>query len=376
MDTVTINAVILEWVAGRMGTSREELPATLASRKSARERIAAGQLTVSQIEKIAKKARVPFGTLFLDKPPAAPKMDIPDLRQTPNPTPLGEDFTDTYVDVVAKHAWYRAQLSARGVRPPGFVGRFRFSEKPKADAVAADIVSTLGISDRDRAQSPNAEAYFSCLARKAEDAGVLIMKASFVKAQTRRPLSVAEFRGFAIADKFAPLIFVNSNDAEVATVFTLMHELAHIWLGQSGISEVEIRHATGLEKFCNQVAAEVLVPATALKSEWDRVRDVRAVAEHFRVSRFVAGIHLLDLKIISQKDLDTALSGKLPPRKKGKVSQLVMIPIRNSRRLTLDLVSSAARGETLYREAASLLNVKPDTVVTLYDSLRKKPREM
>jgi Zn-dependent peptidase ImmA (M78 family) len=374
VDTVTIAAAILDWVADRIGTSREELPATIARRKSDRDRIAAGNLTVPQVQKIAKKARVPFGVLFLSQPPATPQLDIPDLRQTVNPLPLDDDFFDTYADALAKHAWYRRQLIGREAKRPTFVGRFRASTSRSARAVAADIVSTLGITDRDRARSRSADDYFTCLAKKAEEVGVLVMKASYVKAQTRRPLAVTQFRGFAIADGVAPLVFVNGNDAHVATVFTLMHELAHIWIGESGVSEVEIARASGIEAFCNNVAAEILVPTPALRGEWARVQDVQAVAKHFRVSRFVAGIHLARLGLITQEHLDAVLSVPLPRRQKAKVSQIVLVPIRNSRRLTAELVNSAARGETLYRDAASLLNVKPDTVVALYE--RSKGRRV
>ncbi len=198
------------------------------------------------------------------------------------------------------------------------------------------------------------------------------MKASYVKAQTRRALSVKEFRGFAVADKLAPLILINGRDAEVATVFTLMHELAHIWLGQSGVSDVTLIRSRGLEQFCNQIAARILLPETALKRVWLALKDVIAVAKHFRVSRFVAGIHLVHAGYITQEELNGVLETKLTAKKKGPVSQMTMIPIRNSRRLTRELVYSAARGETLYREAASLLNVKPDTVVALFESMRKK----
>ena len=372
MDTVTINLDILDWVASRIGTSRDDLPATIATRKADRERIAAGHLTVSQVEKIAQKARVPFGVLFLEKPPTTPRLDIPDLRQTPDPAPLSEDFVEVYTDALAKHDWYRRQLLTRDARPPTFVGKFRFGQRLRADEVATDILKTLDISDADRSQSQNADAYFSRLAMKAENAGVLVMKASYVKAQTRRALSVKEFRGFAVADKLAPLILINGRDAEVATVFTLMHELAHIWLGQSGVSDVTLIRSRGLEQFCNQIAARILLPETALKRVWLALKDVIAVAKHFRVSRFVAGIHLVHAGYITQEELNGVLETKLIAKKKGPVSQMTMIPIRNSRRLTRELVYSAARGETLYREAASLLNVKPDTVVALFESMRKK----
>lgn len=86
------------------------------------------------------------------------------------------------------------------------------------------------------------------------------MRSGIVGNNTHRPLDVAEFRGFAISHPLAPLVFINSADAPAARLFTLMHELAHIWVGSSGISNASPGNARREEVFCNAVAGEFLAP--------------------------------------------------------------------------------------------------------------------
>lgn len=371
VDALTLSREVLDWAAHRAGESLETLAALVAKRDTDRERIVRGELTVGQAEKIAKRARIPFGTLFLDKPPKAPALEIPDLRQTANPLPLGDDFRDTYADVLARQQWYIERQRRQGAERVPFVGRFAYAKAPKATTLAENIRSTLGLTDFDRARSRNPAAYFATIAEKAERSGVLVMKSGIVRSNTRRALSEKEFRGFALADKLAPVVFINGRDAEVATVFTLAHELAHIWLGESGVSDVFSREARGLERLCNQVAANLLVPRDAFLAVWKEQRDVVAAAAHFRVSRFVAGYRALDLELIDQSELKTILDKKYPAKKPGGANALYVIPVRNSKRFTRTIVASAMRGDTMIRDAASLLNVRPDTITALDKSSRE-----
>jgi len=224
----------------------------------------------------------------------------------------------------------------------------------------------LRLSDDDRRKSPDASSYFSCLSAKAEALGILVFKTSYVKANTRRSLSEKEFRGFAVAHKLVPIVFVNGNDAQVAAVFTLMHELAHIWLGVSGVSDVTpSRFGHPVERLCNQVAANLLVPSDSFLEQWRGPQDLERVAKYFRVSKLVIARRALDNKLVDQAFYDDVAEHSHRTKSKAKVTALITIPIRNSKTFTKTVVASAMSGQTMLRDAASLLNIKPDTVVAL-----------
>ncbi|BDU14909.1 ImmA/IrrE family metallo-endopeptidase [Lysobacter auxotrophicus] len=366
VEALELSRDVLDWAAERAGQTLHSFAESVAKREKDRERIAEGRLTVPQAEKLAKKARIPFGYLFLAEPPEITRPSIPDLRQVQDAQPLSEDFYETLEDVFAKQSWLIEHLTEAGAGELPFVGRFAADAKRNADDIAADMRRELGITDDDRRKSPDAATYFSALSAKAEAKGVLVFKTSYVKSNTRRPISEKEFRGFAVAHKLVPLVFINGRDAEVAAVFTLMHELAHIWLGVTGVSDVTpSRFGNPTERLCNRVAANVLVPVNAFLERWAGPQDVEKLAKYFRVSKLVIARRAFDSKLVDQAFYDEIAANTQRVKSSGKPTALVTIPIRNSKKFTRTIVASAMSGQTLLRDAASLLNVKPDTVVAL-----------
>ncbi len=365
MEILTLSPTVLEWAAEQVGESLASLAEVVVKRDSDRARLMQGQLTASQATKVSKVTGVPFGLLFLQEPPELARPSIPDLRQTLNATPLGADFLEVLEDAVRKQQWFIDQLRDAGAEPLRFVGRFKGSKA--VGEIAADIVKTLKLDTAVRRAAASVDAYFTAIAERAESAGCLVMKSGIVRSNTHRPLSVAEFRGFAVVDPLAPLVFINGRDAVVASVFTLVHELAHIWVGESGVSDLSSAALRGIERLCNQVAAEVLVPKDEFLSQWKSKLngDVAAVARFFRVSQLVVARRAFDYGLISQSEYNAIANRRVPPPTSGGGSPYRSIPSRNSKRLTRALVNSALAGETMLREAASLLNVRPETVMEL-----------
>jgi len=365
VEPVTISRAVLEWATEKAGLTPQSFAELVSTRDTARARIADGSLTPAQAAKLAKRARIPFGYLFLSEPPKIKRPSIPDLRQVQNAVPLSEDFYEVLEDVVAKQQWYAEYLSEAGDQPVPFVGKFNKPAASQTAAIVKDMREVLKLEDKDRSSSPDVVAYFSKLSSKAENAGVLVIKTSYVKGATKRGLSEKEFRGFALSHPTAPLVFVNGKDAEVAALFTLMHELAHIWMGISGITDLNPKPTNGVERICNAVAGELLVPEGDFKSRWAGPNDLQQLASHYRVSRLVIARRALDFGYVDQAFYDSVAQTSKAPKKSGQPSPWVTIPVRNSKRFTRTVVSEAMSGHTLLRDAASLLNVRPDTVVAL-----------
>jgi Zn-dependent peptidase ImmA (M78 family) len=365
MEPVTISRAVLEWATDKAGLTPQSFAETIAKRDADRARIANGNLTPAQAAKLAKKARVPFGYLFLTEPPKVKRPSIPDLRQVQNPVPLSNDFYEVLEDVVAKQQWYAEYLHEVGAQEVSVVGRFNASASRKVALIVQDIRKVLKFDDQDRSKSQDVGAYFSKLSAKIEDARILVIKASYVKGATRRSLDEKEFRGFALSHPMAPIIFVNGRDAEVAALFTLMHELAHIWMGISGVSDITSKPNSNTERICNAVAGELLVPEVDFKTRWNGPDDLLHLAAHYRVSRLVIARRALDLGFVTQDFYDQVAKSSRPTRASGPIPPSIMIPLRNSKRFTKTVVSEAMNGHTMLRDAASLLNVRPSTVVTL-----------
>lgn len=370
MASLSISRSVLQWAADRLGTTVNGLAEDLAAPSRA-DRFVRGELTTTQAVALAKKTGIPFGFLFLHEPPKLERREIPDLRQTPDAEPLGDTFYELLDDIDAKVAWFRQQLRADGIPGPEFVGRFS-TDRATPAAVAQDIDQTLKLHDIDRSKVVNHDDLFRRLSRRLEDAGVLVFRSGVAKGNPHKPLPVTEFRGFAIADKEVPVVFVNGRDSPAAWIFTLMHEAAHIWVGVSGVSDSSASTAQkpkGAEAFCNQVAAEVLTPTNEFKRSWEQVDPEEAIptlARHFKVSRLVVARRALDFGFISKARYDEVARASVPAKKQSGGNPYATIPIRSSKRFTSAVLNSALAGETLLKEAARLLNSTPGTVMELH----------
>jgi Zn-dependent peptidase ImmA (M78 family) len=368
MDTLNISLAMLDWAASQIGKSLEDLASSIASGRGI-DRFLSGELTIRQLEKVASVTRTPFGYLLLDAPPTLEKPKLPDMRQVTSPEPLGADFFDVLDDVLAKQSWYLDYLNDIGADPLEFVGRFGLSST--IEEVAGDISKIAGINQELRKSCSNHEEYFRVISEKFESIGILVFKSGIVKSNTKRGLSVAEFRGFAICDDYAPAVFINGKDADAAWIFTLAHEVAHIWIGESGVSDIpsprDFKSGRNVESYCNMVAAELLVPKDEFLAIWKggELESIDRASRHFKVSRLVIGRRAFELGKIT-RDLYGSLYASSWKSAGSGGNPYATIPVRNSKKLTNALVKSAVEGGTLIRDAARLLNITPDTVTNIY----------
>ena len=198
----------------------------------------------------------------------------------------------------------RDELIRDEAPPLAFVSAFTTTVAP--EVVAEAIREILGLEHEWAAEQSGWEDAFRFLRSCIESVGVLVVLNGVVGNNNRRGLDPKEFRGFVLVDEYSPLIFINNKDYKSAQMFTLAHELAHIFVGESGVFNFEdmqpMAHET--EEFCNSVAAEFLIPSTALRDYWANIirseDPYRIIARRFKVSVIVAARRALDLNLIDQ----------------------------------------------------------------------------
>ena len=243
--------------------------------------------TMKQLEKFAKITHVPIGYFFLSKPPDIP-FPIPDFRSVGdvalrNPSP---DLFDTIYLCQRRQFWYRNFARNEGENPANFVGSARL--KTSVEKVAEKIRTALHFGLEERGSLSDWTDALRQFVKLTNELGVLVMVSGIVGNDTHRALDPREFRGFALADDYAPLIFINGADTKAGQMFTLAHELAHLWLGQTALSDSrpDANPSHNVEIWCNRVAAELLVPRHVLQEEfrWDEglASEVKRLARRFK----------------------------------------------------------------------------------------------
>ncbi|MEA2345402.1 MAG: hypothetical protein QOF63_3571, partial [Thermoanaerobaculia bacterium] len=197
--------------------------------------------------------------------------------------------------------------------------------------------------------------------------GVMVMVSGVVGSNNRRKLDPEEFRGFALADPLAPLVFLNGSDTKAAQMFTLAHEIAHIWLGESAVSNAEPSSVPDhrIERWCNEVAAELLVPIEVLQNDYDRNAELRnemdRLARRFKVSTLVILRRMRDAGLNSARFRETydAEVERLRAMSAGSGGNFYLtLGARASKRFARALVVSTLEGRSSYTEAFRLLGFK------------------
>ncbi len=346
--------------------------------------------TFRQAQNLAKAFHVPFGYLFLPSPPVE-KLDIPDLRTVGGHTvpALNLEFIDLYHDILRKQEWFKEYQIQEGAKPLSFVGKFSITNNFRE--VANDIRQKLSVDNELRASSGSWEQFIGKFIEQAESTGILVMRNSIVGNNTHRHLSVDEFRGFAISDPIAPLIFVNSGDAKSAQIFTIAHELVHLWLGKSGISNPMLDRKKNknqnqkIEAFCNKTAAELLVPEAQFLSDWNNNLSTQdnldQLSKTYRVSQLVIARRAYDLNFLDHNEFQEFYITVLQQDRSKKVKQsqskggpsfYLTQKSRNGRLFSRVVVAAAFEGRLPLRDAGSLLGVKPGKLKKFANSLTGK----
>lgn len=253
--------------------------------------------TMKQLENFAKSVNVPLGYLFLEEVPEE-QLPFPVFRGNAG---VSDHFDLNVYDVVnivrQRQDWLEDYISENELDVCNIVSSIT-TETPVLQAVRL-LRQTLELSPRWAFSLLNTDAAVNILTEHLEVNGIFVAYNGIVGNNTRRKIKVSECRGFALVNKIAPFVFVNTQDAKTAQLFTLIHETAHLMLGISaGHADANESSSSDInERYCDAVAAEFLVPSSELNFEWNG--DIRKMARLFKVSEPVIARRAHNLGLLS-----------------------------------------------------------------------------
>jgi len=395
MAVALINGEIISWALRRSGASLESLATAKVSPDRLRRWISGEESpSEGQAELLADRLNIAYPMLFMATVPDDEPIKTPDLR-TLDGNPLRKPsfgLLSVLDSTRARQSWYRDEQIEQGKDSLSFVSSFTISDS--VQSIAADMRSAFGIDATSRRELPGYEELLKSLVGKAEELGIIVMRSSIVGHATKRKLSVDEFRGFVLIDPLAPIIFINDNDAKAAQIFTLAHELAHIWLGASGVSDRDPEDKASsnnpIETKCDAIAAEFLVPESELMTYWNTAlstdTNVQNAWRYFKVSSLVILRRAKDLNLIANsvffakvhdqyeayKRREKESLNKAPTKKKRKGNFYNSFEIRNGRKFNAAVVSAVKAQRATYAEAGTLFGISPSAASKYIDKLAAK----
>ena len=276
MMKMPVTPKLVSWACDRSGYPFEKLESRFKNLSKWIE--GESQPTWKQFHDFARMVHVPFGYLFLNEPPKE-KLPIPDFR-TFNNNPINQpspNLLDTIDLCQFRQDWYREFVVSEKLEQVELIGTENLRSSPKS--VALKLRQLLNIESIVAERKVSKDAMAGFLVNQIESLGILVMISGIVGSNSHRKLDLQEFRGFALCDSYAPIIFINGTDSKAAQLFTMCHELAHLTLGTSGLSNVGITIPQGSrsqEKWCNAVAAEILVPSDKLRKLYNQRNSISA----------------------------------------------------------------------------------------------------
>lgn len=388
MERALVTPDLLTWARQRCGFSVGEVSKKLNVKTEAVAEWESGTYspTFQQAQNLANILHVPFGYFFLSQPPSQ-ILPISDRRtsmagqQLPDPSPA---LVDVLYEMMNKQQWYREYREAELTNAE--VGRFSVTDS--TEEVAAHIREAIGL-EQARSRPCSWDKFLKEITRALENSGVMVMRSGVVGNNTHRPIDVEEFRGFVLSDDVAPLIFLNSRDSVCAQTFTLAHEIALVWVGESGLSNADYRSARReqddyVAQFCNQVAMDLLTPPSNYARESSKTISRKGPSDRYPPSSdVVANVYVggIDVGGIDVATFDMTLvlpfvsrNGQIDSSRHQTESQASrssedafyrVLVARNGTLLTHAVVSCLSDETILYKEAADLLSVKPKTLPKL-----------
>ena len=279
---------------------------------------------------------------------------------------------DTILLMQQRQDWLKEYLIDNDFEPLLFVSKFK--NKENYEEIVTDIRNVIGIAPEWASGINTWQTALEYITQKIEESGIIIVFNGVFENNNSRPIQVDECRGFVLVDKMAPFMFINSSDAKAAQLFTIFHELAHIWTGQSaGFDFRKLQPANEpIEIICDKIAAELLVPTNSLNKFWKECISIQSAARYFKVSEIVIARRALDLGKLTNHEFFLFYEeySNREFKKKENKSTGGDFYATTKKRLSLTFAAhinqAVKTGYLLYRDAYKLTSLKGDTYNTFF----------
>lgn len=362
---IHINTNVLNWAIVRAGYDVQ----TFTEKYPKFEKIVLGEKipTLKQLEDFSQKVYVPFGYLFLSEPPIE-SLPIPFFRSEHTDEPIGINVYDTILLLQQRQDWLKDYLLDNSFSTLPFVGKYNGGNN--INIIVDDIRNTLNLKEDWAASFKTWEDSLTHLINTIEGVGIITVFNGIVENNTHRSIPVSECRGFVLVDEIAPFMFINNGDFKAAQMFTIIHELAHIWTGHSaGFDFRKMQPANNsIEILCDKIAAEFLVPANTFNALWkQKPNDIKYLSKYFKVSEIVIARRALDTNKWNKQAFFSFYNEykKREFIKKENSTGGGDFYATAKKRLSITFVAhikqAVTSGQLLYRDAYKLTSMKGDT---------------
>ena len=370
MSRVSVEREVLNWAIDRSDRTTDDLTSKFPKMQ---EWLEGSTLpTLRQIEALAKATLTPLGFFFLSKPPEL-NLPIPHYRTLRDENMGGPspNLLETVQKMQMRKDWMREYLIEEGQEKISIVNTA--NQDDSINEIAQRMREFLNLEDGWANIRGSWRDAFSHLREKIESTGIMVVVNGVVENNAYRKLDPEEFRGFVLVDDYAPLVFVNGADSRAAQIFTLCHELAHIFYGKSAAFDLKELQASDnlIEQNCNKVAAEFLIPEKDLKTNWSnfvsQTEPYQEIARYFKVSVLVAARRALDLGLIDRDSFFEFYQSYLDDVRRLKTRSTSGGDFYNNQnfrvgRLFASMVNRATKeGKLLYTEAYKLTGLHGKT---------------
>ena len=336
--------------------------------------------TFKQLEKVAKFLRVPFGYMFLDKPPKENVMET-EFRTINNKLPeISKNLKDTIMEMDRRRNWMSDYRKSLGWDKLDIIVQFnKYKNKNIIDnAILAKRL--LGLDDNWYNSMKSFDEVFRFLRNKLEDAGILVMQNGVVGMNNYRKLDIEEFRAFVLYDDVAPLIFINSRDSKAGKIFSLIHEYIHVLYEQEDVfSDRDIDELRYYEKHINSITAEFLIPQEHISRFWEKDKNIleqlNELSKIFKVSKLALAIKLKDMNLVDDKIVEQVKRESIRNFESNEINSdggdfYTTFKTRISPTFAKAVIRSAETGEIGYTYAFRLLGgIKGKTYEQIKESL-------